>query len=715
VPRRQESDRQKVTVQLGRGRVAGPKRFSLPLRLATWVARLGERDAPAAPLPEVAAPENLALRRPALQSSVSERWSRRQRPEDEAAGGNDGVIDGSQGFTTESEAYPWWQVDLEAVCRLRELRLYNRRDWAHRLTRFGILVSLDGRRWVEAFRKADDIVFGDKDLLPFVAALPRECAARFVRIQLYGRDYLHFNECQVFGDRLEGAALGEAERWMRVRLQEEEARSRQPVAEGLSEHDIDIELALSQALFAFPEAQLRRLRARQWILDGAGVKGGVGAQIGVFRGHFSELLLGSLAPRKLFLVDPWTRAGEFYAEDGASDPQARLPTLTARREAQLRAARFPASEAVIVEDVFPSCASSIDEPLDWIYFDSLAGDGDVPGLLKAAAALLKPGGLILGDGFTDDPALSRRGAAHAVNSFAGAEGFDFVAAGPGGQWCLRANSKCTRLERRFLAEGLTPPGFGERFIEAKLRLPIPPAARPAAGGVFDFLAQDGRSGAAEVARLNARHRFLVEPFREEIRGSTVLDLGAHDGRWSYALAQAGASWVYGIEARGQLLARFQGYPGAAPKARVDLVQADVFEMLPCLAACELTFDVVALYGIFSHVMDHYHLLKLVRRLQPRLVIIDAEFVMQESSHVCVRTEDAGLDTSGIAEVRGRRALVGTPSLGALEAMARALSYDLEWLDWRELPVKERGPVEDYFGDGERRRGTCVLRPIVRPA
>lgn len=33
-----------------------------------------------------------------------------------------------------------------------------------------------------------------------------------------------------------------------------------------------------------------------------------------------------------------------------------------------------------------------------------------------------------------------------------------------------------------------------------------------------------------VRRLRKRHALVVEPFRAELRGARVLDLGAHDGR-----------------------------------------------------------------------------------------------------------------------------------------------------------------------------------------
>ena len=66
--------------------------------------------------------------------------------------------------------------------------------------------------------------------------------------------------------------------------------------------------------YPLPDSELRRLELRKWILNYV-PKGGVGGEIGAFRGHFSEVLLQWLEPRKAYLVDPWTLRGEFFGKD----------------------------------------------------------------------------------------------------------------------------------------------------------------------------------------------------------------------------------------------------------------------------------------------------------------------------------------------------------------------------------------------------------------
>lgn len=55
------------------------------------------------------------------------------------------------------------------------------------------------------------------------------------------------------------------------------------------------------------------------------------------------------------------------------------------------------------------------------------------------------------------------------------------------------------------------------------------------------------STAAGKDRLNLRHVAIIEEHCKILSGSRVLDIASHDGRWSFAALQAGATHVTGIE------------------------------------------------------------------------------------------------------------------------------------------------------------------------
>lgn len=228
---------------------------------------------------------------------------------------------------------------------------------------------------------------------------------------------------------------------------------------------------------------------------------------------------------------------------------------------------------------------------------------------------------------------------------------------------------------------------------------------------FDFIAQlpqyAGQGQAA--ARMNARHRFLIDPYLEDISGARVLDLGSHDGRWPYAFAKSGAAHVTGIEARAQTAAGFQFYPDAALRARVDLRVADMFDEIDRLVAVGAQFDVVAVFGVIYHVMDHFRLFQRLRLLGPRLILIDSEFMTRPAPFIHLTRERADQPLNAAPQFDGQEvALKGIPSFQAMEAIARALDFDLVWSDWTQLA--DRHGVGDYFRKGPMRRSSCALRP-----
>ncbi len=141
--------------------------------------------------------DNLALNKPALQSSVSA-WSSSSVAAEAARGGNDGDLSRDLGIHTERERDPWWQVDLQGTYAAEQVHLFNRDAFPERLSRFSVLGSLDGIVWDILASKSDNEVFGP-DGEPFVLDLPRRPVLRFLRVRLDGLSCLHFKECRVFG------------------------------------------------------------------------------------------------------------------------------------------------------------------------------------------------------------------------------------------------------------------------------------------------------------------------------------------------------------------------------------------------------------------------------------------------------------------------------------------------------------------------------------
>lgn len=230
---------------------------------------------------------------------------------------------------------------------------------------------------------------------------------------------------------------------------------------------------------------------------------------------------------------------------------------------------------------------------------------------------------------------------------------------------------------------------------------------------YDFLSKTARYGedANAVERLNERHRMLIAPLTEELEGAKVLDLAAHDGRWAYAFAAAGAREVLGIEGRQELIDQFQHYPRAHLRERVTLKCDDIFAGMEKEIAAGQRFDVVGVLGILYHVMDHFRLFQLVRQLKPKLILVDSEFALRPAPVIVLTREETDNILCSIPQVEGqKKALIGIPSRAAMEAIADSLGYECHWLDWNSLPEARRRCLRDYYRPEVKRRGTCILRP-----
>jgi hypothetical protein len=231
-------------------------------------------------------------------------------------------------------------------------------------------------------------------------------------------------------------------------------------------------------------------------------------------------------------------------------------------------------------------------------------------------------------------------------------------------------------------------------------------------GFFDFLRDTPRyEGRPErVDRLDSRHRFLVEPYANELAGARVLDLAAHDGRWSYAMSAAGAAFVHAVEPEEDNAAGFAHFPAGPVKDRVRMRVGDVLDLLAREVEAGRRYDVVALLGLLHRTAEHARMLSLVHALSPRLVVVDAAVLPREAPVIRLSEEPA--HRAGL-EVGPPTVVVGVPSASALELMARTLGYEVSWQDLSGLGDDERAGLEDYFRPaGARVRRTCALRPVT---
>jgi SAM-dependent methyltransferase len=199
------------------------------------------------------------------------------------------------------------------------------------------------------------------------------------------------------------------------------------------------------------------------------------------------------------------------------------------------------------------------------------------------------------------------------------------------------------------------------------------------------------------SRLNARWRAIIDWNKAVLAGRRVLDLGCHDGRWSFAALEAGARHVIGIEARAHLVKKaaenFRYY--GVPAASYELVTGDAIEVLRGLKAGSI--DVLMCLGFFYHTMEHMRLLLEARRLGAEYMIIDTSIASGEAP-IFALTFESTEDTRNAIDygLTGHtNALVGRPSRSGLVAMLDYAGYRSDFFDWQSNAVDDWTDLPDY--------------------
>jgi len=131
------------------------------------------------------------------------------KPEEDAAGGVDGVTTGKWGFHTALEDDPWWQVDLQKSTPLERIVLYNRCDsCTERNNRILVLASDDGKNFKQLYQHNGTVFYGHSDKKPLSVDLAG-ASTRYVRLALKGHSYFHLDEVQLYApDSDKNIALG---------------------------------------------------------------------------------------------------------------------------------------------------------------------------------------------------------------------------------------------------------------------------------------------------------------------------------------------------------------------------------------------------------------------------------------------------------------------------------------------------------------------------
>jgi methyltransferase family protein len=163
-------------------------------------------------------------------------------------------------------------------------------------------------------------------------------------------------------------------------------------------------------------------------------KRAIGAELGVFRGHFAAHLLRIAQPRELHLIDGWW---ELYGErfpEWANNRSTRDTYAEARRMVDRwrknTDCAFHIGDDLTILERFP------DQYFDWVYLDTTHQYGQTRRELAVLDRKVKRTGLIAGHDWQEDPDHKYHGVCRAAREFTELSGWRLRLVDSFDQWYL---------------------------------------------------------------------------------------------------------------------------------------------------------------------------------------------------------------------------------------------------------------------------------------
>ena len=214
----------------------------------------------------------------------------------------------------------------------------------------------------------------------------------------------------------------------------------------------------------------------------------------------------------------------------------------------------------------------------------------------------------------------------------------------------------------------------------------------------------GSSRAGGAIRLRYRYDLLFRDMGHLFEGKRVVDIGSHDGRWSFCALQHGASFVMGIEAHDDTIehgvANYRQYGIAEDKFK--FLAGDVFKVIQKLDPDRPgeRFDIGLCLGFLYHTTRHFETIEQLCRLGCRTLLVETNVMQDEKdTKVKYRLEDVGPRHNAFSEtgVVNQKTVSAIPSVSAMVLLLESFGFKVRILPLPPLdPVSEGG--EDQMPD-----------------
>jgi len=173
-------------------------------------------------------------------------------------------------------------------------------------------------------------------------------------------------------------------------------------------------------------------------------KGGRVAEIGTFRGEFSEVILEHTQPDELHLIDPWMHQDrpEYTPDESNVSDERHMENF--RHVSGTFAAEIESGRVTLHRAMSEDAVASFDDGyFDWIYVDGDHTRAAVTRDLAMFSPKVAPGGMILGHDYNNGPVYADQlnfGVVEAVNDFVLENDWEFI--------CLNTDNAATYVLAR---------------------------------------------------------------------------------------------------------------------------------------------------------------------------------------------------------------------------------------------------------------------------
>ncbi|RJP36139.1 MAG: class I SAM-dependent methyltransferase [Desulfobacteraceae bacterium] len=142
--------------------------------------------------------------------------------------------------------------------------------------------------------------------------------------------------------------------------------------------------------------------------------GGIGVELGVYKGTLSKFILETNQPSRLHLVDPWWKwRAEWHWAIGDKSTVRSFGALVIALEDEIASRRVE----IHIKNSLEAIKAFEDEYLDWAYIDSTHSYETTKAEIMLLTRKINPNGIIAGDDWREDPKHKHHGVYRAVKEF----------------------------------------------------------------------------------------------------------------------------------------------------------------------------------------------------------------------------------------------------------------------------------------------------------